>query len=62
MGRFEGNRSLEKRSLRWKDKIKLDLKKVCYDPRNWMDRALKIGSLMGLSMGGNEPPGSLNAN
>ena len=39
VGRLEGMRSLRRPRHRWKDNIKLDLKEVGCDTRNWKDFA-----------------------
>ena len=44
-----------------KDNIKMDLKEVCCDTRNWIDLA-EDGLMTGLHKGGNKPPGSLRTN
>ena len=35
VGRSEGKRPLRRLRCRWEDNIKMDLKKVGYDARNW---------------------------
>ena len=37
--RSEGNRPIRRPRRRWEDNIKMDLKEVDYDARNWMDVA-----------------------
>ena len=32
-----GNKPLGRPSRRWEDNIKMDLRKVGYDPRDWLD-------------------------
>ena len=39
VGRFEGKRPLGRPRHRWEDNIKMDLKEVGCDARNWMDLA-----------------------
>ena len=39
MARNEGKRSLGRPRRRWEDNIKMDLKEVGCDARNWMDLA-----------------------
>ncbi|KAJ4436010.1 hypothetical protein ANN_18634 [Periplaneta americana] len=45
---------------RWEDNIKMDLREVGYDDRDWIN--LAQDRMAGLCEGGNEPPGSLKAN
>ncbi|KAJ4447597.1 hypothetical protein ANN_09604 [Periplaneta americana] len=53
----EGKRPLERPRRRWEDNIKMDLREVGYDDRDWID--LAQGPMAGLCEGGNEPSGSL---
>ena len=39
MGKPEGNRPLGRPMRRWEDNIKMDLRGVGCDPREWMDLA-----------------------
>ncbi|KAJ4434142.1 hypothetical protein ANN_16462 [Periplaneta americana] len=56
VGRPEGKRPLGRPRRRWEDNIKMDLREVGYDDRDWINLAQA-----GLCEGGNEPPGSLKA-
>ncbi|KAJ4427740.1 hypothetical protein ANN_25393 [Periplaneta americana] len=56
VGRPEGKRPLGRPRRRWEDNIKMDLREVGYDDRDWINLALA-----GLCEGGNEPSGSLKA-
>ena len=51
----ESKRPLGRPRRRWEDNIKMDLREVGCDPRNWI-------ALADLCKVGNEPPGSLKAN
>ena len=53
----EGKTTLETPRRRWEDNIKMDLRELGCDPRDWI--ALVEA---GLRKGGNEPPGSLKVN
>ena len=35
-GKLEGKRPLGRPRLRWEDNIKMDLREVCCDPRDWI--------------------------
>ncbi|KAJ4432095.1 hypothetical protein ANN_20709 [Periplaneta americana] len=58
VGRPEGKRPLGRPRCRWEDNIKMDLREVGYDDREWINFAQDRA---GLCEGGNEPPGSLKA-
>ncbi|KAJ4433064.1 hypothetical protein ANN_15321 [Periplaneta americana] len=55
--RPEGKRPLRRPRCRWEDIIKMDLREMGYDGRDWIN----VGGLMDQWRGGNEPPGSLKA-
>ena len=57
MGKSEGKRTLGRPRCRWEDNIKMDLREVGCDPRDW----IALAEVAGLSKGGNEPLGSLKA-
>ncbi|KAJ4446880.1 hypothetical protein ANN_13580 [Periplaneta americana] len=59
VGRAEGKRPLGRPKRRWEDNIKIDLREVGYDDRDWIN--LAQDRMAGLCEGGNEPPGSLKA-
>ncbi|KAJ4442808.1 hypothetical protein ANN_04401 [Periplaneta americana] len=55
-----GRRPLGRPRRRWEDNIKMDLREVGYDDRDWINLAQdRDRSMAGLCEGGNEPPGSL---
>ncbi|KAJ4434199.1 hypothetical protein ANN_22747 [Periplaneta americana] len=58
VGTPEGERPLGRPRRRWEDNIKMDLREVGYDDREWIN--LGIGT-NGLCEGGNEPLDSLKA-
>ncbi|KAJ4439149.1 hypothetical protein ANN_15106 [Periplaneta americana] len=60
VGRPEGKRPLGRPRRGWEDNIKMDLREVGYDDREWIDLG-KIGTDGDLCEGGNEPSGSLKA-
>ena len=39
VGKFEGKRPLGRPRRRWEDNIKMDLREVDCDPRDWIDLA-----------------------
>ena len=39
MGKLERKRHLGRPGRRWEDNIKMDLREVGYDPRDWIDLA-----------------------
>ncbi|KAJ4440886.1 hypothetical protein ANN_10733 [Periplaneta americana] len=57
VGRPEGKIPLERPRRGWEDNIKMDLREVGYDDREWINLAQDRD----LCEGGNEPPGSLEA-
>ncbi|KAJ4450516.1 hypothetical protein ANN_01943, partial [Periplaneta americana] len=59
VGRPEGKRPLGKPRRRRKDDIKMDLREVGCDGRDWINLAQNRGPMAGLCEGGNEPLGSL---
>ncbi|KAJ4448855.1 hypothetical protein ANN_00246 [Periplaneta americana] len=59
VGRPEGKRPLGRPRRRWED-IKMDLREVGYDDRDWINLAQEWTD-EGLCEGGNEPPVSLKA-
>ncbi|KAJ4443813.1 hypothetical protein ANN_05594 [Periplaneta americana] len=59
VGRPEGKRPLGRPIRRWEDNIKMDLREVGYDDREWINLAQDRDQW--LMWGGNEPPGSLKA-
>ncbi|KAJ4451488.1 hypothetical protein ANN_02951, partial [Periplaneta americana] len=60
VGRPEGKRSLRRPRRRWEDNIKMDLREVGYDDRDWINLAQDRDQWRAY-VNGNEPPGSLNA-
>ncbi|KAJ4448542.1 hypothetical protein ANN_10560 [Periplaneta americana] len=60
VGRPEGKRPLGRPRRRWEDNIKMDLREVGYDDRDWINLH-RIGTAGGLCEGGNEPSGFLKA-
>ncbi|KAJ4431757.1 hypothetical protein ANN_20362, partial [Periplaneta americana] len=60
VGRPEGKRPLGRPRCRWED-IKMDLREVGYDDREWINLAQDRDQWRACE-GGNEPPGSLKAN
>ena len=61
VGKPERKRPLGRPRSRWDDNIKMDLREVGCDPRDWIALA-GDRYLAGLCKGGNEPPGSLKVN
>ena len=59
-GRLEGKMPLGRPRRRWEDNIKMDLKEVSCDARNWMHLAQDQDQWT--YQGGNEPPLFLKAN
>ncbi|KAJ4444873.1 hypothetical protein ANN_06670 [Periplaneta americana] len=59
VGRPEGKRSLGRPRRRWEGNIKMDLREVGYDYREWINLAQDGGLKCECC---NEPPGSLKAN
>ncbi|KAJ4429209.1 hypothetical protein ANN_26212 [Periplaneta americana] len=59
-GRPEGRRPLW-RPIIWEDNIKMDLREMGYDDRDWINLAQDRDRMAGLCEGGNEPLGSLKA-
>ncbi|KAJ4445665.1 hypothetical protein ANN_12349 [Periplaneta americana] len=57
VGRPEGKRPLGRPRLRWEDNIKMNLREVGCDDRDWIN----LAPMAGLCEGGNEPSGSLKA-
>ncbi|KAJ4440485.1 hypothetical protein ANN_08626 [Periplaneta americana] len=57
VGRPERKRPLGRPRRRWKDNIKMDLREVGYDDREWIN----LAQVRGLCEGSNEPLGSLKA-
>ncbi|KAJ4435558.1 hypothetical protein ANN_18174 [Periplaneta americana] len=60
VGRPEGKRSLGRSRRRWEDNIKMDLREMGYDDRDWINLAQDRDQWRAYA-NGNEPPGSLNA-
>ncbi|KAJ4429075.1 hypothetical protein ANN_26076 [Periplaneta americana] len=60
VGRLEGKRPLGRPRRRWEDSIKMDLREVGYDDRDWINLA-KDRDRWRAYVGGNEPSGSLKA-
>ena len=58
LGRPEGKRPLGRPTSRWEDNIKMDLREVGCDPRDW----IALAEMAGLRKGGIEHPCSLKAN
>ncbi|KAJ4438388.1 hypothetical protein ANN_14333 [Periplaneta americana] len=58
-GRPERKRPLGRPRRRWEDNIKIDLREVGYDNRDWI-KLTRIGTMADLCEGGNEPAGSLS--
>jgi hypothetical protein len=54
VGNPEGRRPLGRRRRRWVDNIKMDLREVGWDGRDWIDLA-QVGSCER----GDDPPGSM---
>ncbi|KAJ4449501.1 hypothetical protein ANN_00901 [Periplaneta americana] len=61
VGKPEGKRSLGRPRRRWEDNIKMDLREVGYDDRDWINLAQGKGPMWSLCDGGDEPPSSLKA-
>ncbi|KAJ4435504.1 hypothetical protein ANN_18120, partial [Periplaneta americana] len=61
VGRPEGKRPLGRPRRRWEDNIKMDLRKVGYDDRDWINLAQDRDQWGAYGEGGNEPPGYLKA-
>ena len=62
VGKPESKRPLGRPRRRWEDNIKIDLREVGCDPRDWIALAEDKDQMAGLCKGGNEPPASLKAN
>ncbi|KAJ4449269.1 hypothetical protein ANN_00667 [Periplaneta americana] len=61
VGRPEGKRPSGKPRRRWEDNIKMDLREVEYDDRDWINLAQHRDRWQAYVRPGNEPPGSLKA-
>ncbi|KAJ4433135.1 hypothetical protein ANN_15392 [Periplaneta americana] len=61
VGRSEGKRPLGRPRRRWEDNIKMDLREVGYDDRDWINLPQDRDQWWALCEGGNEPSGSLKA-
>ena len=59
IGKSTGKRSLGRPDSRWEDNIRLDLKEIGINMRNWVDSA-HLGLLEGPCECGIEPPGSIS--
>ena len=62
MGKPESKRPLGRPRRRWEDNLKIDLREVGCDPRDWIAFAEDRDQMADLCKGANEPPGSLKAN
>ncbi|KAJ4439510.1 hypothetical protein ANN_07634 [Periplaneta americana] len=62
VGRPEGKRPLGRPRSRWEDNIKMDLREVGYDDREWINFTQDRDQWRAYVRDGNEPPGSLKAN
>ncbi|KAJ4437835.1 hypothetical protein ANN_13773 [Periplaneta americana] len=60
VGRPEGKKPLGRLRHRWEDNIKMDLREVGYDDRDWINLAQDRDQWWAY-VSGNEPPGSLKA-
>ncbi|KAJ4442482.1 hypothetical protein ANN_04068 [Periplaneta americana] len=61
VGKPEGKRPLGRPRRRWEDNIKMDLREVRYDDRDWINLAQDRDKWRAY-VSDNEPPGSLKAN
>jgi hypothetical protein len=59
VGKPEGKRPLGKPRRRWVDNIKIDLREVGWDGRDWIDLAQVRDQWRALVNTVNEPPGSI---
>ena len=58
----EGKRPLGRPKIRWENNIKMDLREVGCDPRDWIALSEDRDQWTGFRKGGNEPPCFLKAN
>jgi hypothetical protein len=59
VGRSESKRSLARPRSRWENKIKIDLREIGIDGKNWIQLAQGEGPVAGSCEHGNEPSGSI---